>query len=84
LTNLIFDYVPEEKRADSLAITQAFAGAIGFLTTLAVSPLVTLIQANGNTVLGLPVYAQQLMSVFGVVATIGLIVYVRRVFIKKK
>lgn len=84
LTNLIFDYVPEEKRADSLAITQAFAGAIGFLTTLAVSPLVTLIQANGNTVLGLPVYAQQLMSVFGVVATIGLIVYVRCVFIKKK
>ena len=83
LTNLIFDYVPEEKRADSLAITQAFAGVAGFLTTLAVSPLVSHIQANGNTVLGLPVYAQQLMSVFGVIATLCVIVYIRCVFIKK-
>ncbi len=84
LTNLIFDYVPAEKRADSLAITQAFAGVAGFLTTLAVSPLVTHIQAKGNTVLGLPIYAQQLMSALGVIATLCVIIYVRCVFIKRK
>lgn len=44
LTNLIFDYVPPEKRADSLAVTQSIAGLTGFLATLCISPLVSHIQ----------------------------------------
>ena len=82
LTNLIFDYVPLEKRTDSLAITQAIAGLTGFLTTLCVSPLVSYIQRNNNSILGLSIYAQQFVSIIALVFTILAILYTRCVFIK--
>ena len=82
LINLIFDYVPIEKRADSLAITQALAGLTGFLTTLCISPLVSFIQSNGNKVFGLPIYAQQFVSMIALVFTLLTIFYTRCAFIK--
>ncbi len=82
LINLIFDYVPIDKRSDSLAITQATAGLIGFLTTLCVSPLVSYIQRNNNSILGLPIYAQQFVSIIALIFTVLTIVYIRFVFIK--
>ncbi len=82
LINLIFDYVPSEKRADSLAVSQAAAGLAGFLTTLAVSPLVSHIQARGNTFLGFNLYAQQVVSIISVILILAVIVYVRKVLIK--
>ena len=84
LINLIFDYVPIEKRADSLAITQAFAGFTGFLTTLCISPLVSYIQNNGNKIFGLPLYAQQFVTILALLFTVIAIFYIRYVFIRKK
>lgn len=84
LTNLIFDYVPSEKRADSIAITQAVAGIVGFSVTLAVSPLISHIQANGNKVLGIPMYAQQFVSILGAVIIFLAILYVRFVIRKRR
>lgn len=82
--NLIFDYVPVEKRADSLALSSAVAGPFGFLTVLAISPLVTHIQNAGNRFLGLPLYAQQVTSLLGALF-IGLcILYIRFVVMKLK
>jgi len=83
MINLIFDYVPPEKRADSLAFSQAFSGLAGFLSTLAVSPLVNRIQNAGNRVLGIPMYAQQLLSGVSVLMIVALLIYVRVVFPKK-
>ena len=59
-----------------MAISLAIAGVCGFFATLAVSPLVTYIQKNGNTLLGIPMYAQQLLSVIACVATLITILYV--------
>lgn len=84
LINLIFDYVPTEQRADSLAITQAIAGFTGFITTLLISPVVSQIQTSGNKVLGIPIYAQQFVSIIAVVITIAAIFYIRFIFIKRK
>ena len=84
LINLIFDYVPTEQRSDSLAITQAAAGLTGFLTTLFVSPLVTLIQKNGNRIFGLPLYAQQFVTVIALIFTVTAIVYTTFAFNKKQ
>lgn len=84
LTNLIFDYVPAGKRADSLAITQSLSGFTGFLTTLCISPLVSCIQENGNSLFGLPIFAQQVVSIIALAFTILAILYTRRVFIKRK
>ncbi|MBO5197733.1 MAG: MFS transporter [Lachnospiraceae bacterium] len=83
LTNLIFDYVQPQQRADSLAICQAFSGLAGFLTTLAVSALVSRIQGNGNYVLGIPIYAQQLISLIGVGCIVIALIYIRLVIMRK-
>ena len=82
LINLIFDYVSPNMRADSLAISQSVAGVLGFLATLTVSPLVSYIQNNGNTFLGIPIYAQQILAIVATVITLLSVVYVRKVLIK--
>lgn len=84
LTNMIFDYVTPDKRADSLAFCQALAGLSGFFATLAVSLLVAHIQENGNTFLGIHVYAQQVTSVIASVFTLACILYVHFVVKKNK
>lgn len=83
LINLIFDYVAPEKRADSLAVTQAVSGLTGFLTTLCISPLISLIQKNGNTVFGIPLYAQQFVTIISLIFTVLAILFVRFVIMKK-
>lgn len=84
LINLVFDYVTPDKRADSLAICQATAGITGFLATLLVSPLITLIQNHGNQVLGITVYAQQIVSGISVVFAIIVVIFVRFNMMKEK
>ena len=65
LTNMVFDYADGDIRADSLAMTQAAAGVAGFLATLCVSPLVSYIQGSGSQLFGIPLYAQQVVSLVG-------------------
>ncbi|MBP3333477.1 MAG: MFS transporter [Clostridia bacterium] len=63
--NLVYDYVPHNQRVAALALQNSIAGIIGFLTTTVVSLLVDHIQANGNTFLGMKVYAPQVVSAIG-------------------
>ena len=82
--NLIYDYVDKEKRIGALALKSTLAGFAGFFTTLAVSPLVSSIQENGNTFLGLNVYAQQVVSAIAVVLVVVLIIYLNTIVRKIK
>jgi hypothetical protein len=68
--------VPHSQRTGAIAIKNTVAGFIGFFTTLAVTPLVTYIQANGNKFLFLEnVCAQQVLSFFAVVVSVILVLY---------
>lgn len=82
--NLIYDYVEQEKRMGALALNSSLAGFAGFFTTLAVSPLVSYIQNNGNSFMGLNVYAQQVVSVIAVILLGVLILYLNTVVRKIK
>ena len=84
LTNIVFDYMPHEKRSDALAVSQALSGVAGFVTTLLISPMVSQIQANGNKLFGMPIYAQQAVTVISLVFTVVAILYTRFVLIKTK
>ena len=84
LINMVFDYAPPEQRADSLAIVQAAMGLAGFLATLCVSPLVVHIQGKGNCIFGLPIYAQQFVSIIAVLFTLMAYAYVHFILIKQK
>ncbi|MBQ4582510.1 MAG: MFS transporter [Oscillospiraceae bacterium] len=82
--NLIFDAVPEEERSDALALSQSLCGLAGFAATAVCGVLVSAVQAGGNRVLGLPLYAQQLMSILAAVLALLAAVYVHRTLIKTK
>lgn len=74
--NVVFDYVDESKRADALAVTQVVAGICGFAATLLVSPLVTYIQNNDNKLMGIHVYAQQVLSLLSCVLYLAAIMLI--------
>lgn len=82
--NLIFDYASPENRSDALMVKQTIYGLAGFLATLAVTPLVTFIQNNGNRIFGINIYAQQVLSAISVVLGILVIVYLQKVVLKIK
>ena len=77
IMNLIFDYVPYEKRTGAVAILYTIGGITGFLSTLAVKPLVDHVQSNGNTFLFIEsVCAQQILSVLSAILTLATLIYV--------
>lgn len=71
-----YDYVDKKNRTAALALKNAITGITGFLTTLLVTFPVKMIQQNGNTFLGIPVYAQQVTSIFSFLAVIGILFYI--------
>ncbi|MBR2296681.1 MAG: MFS transporter [Clostridia bacterium] len=76
LINLCYDYVEPQKRTDALAISLAISGVCGFLATLAVSPLVSYIQNNNDTLFGIQIYAQQVLSIIAFLMTMLTMLYV--------
>ena len=82
--NLVYDYVEREDRMGAFALSKCISGTVGFLVTLAVRPLVDYIQANGNTFLGMHLYAQQALSAVGAVLLVVAIVYLNTVVKKMK
>lgn len=84
LINLCYDYVSPAKRTDALAVSLAISGVCGFLTTLAVSPIVSAVQKNGNMVLGVNIYAQQILSAIAALMTIITMLYVTLSMVRGK
>lgn len=84
LINLMYDYVEEDQRVNALAINQTFYGVSGFITALALSPVLAVVQKNGNRFLEMTVYAQQLFSAFSLIITIVLLIYTMKVVNKIK
>ncbi len=82
--NLVYDYVEHSKRISALAIKGVICGIVGFLTTLFVSMLVEKIQANGNSIFGIKMYAQQVVSIIGAVVTALGVIYINLVLRKTK
>lgn len=82
LINLVYDYVEVERRADAIAVTQAVSGVVGFMTTLAISPLISLIQKQGG-LFGMNFYAQQAASFIAFAFCGATILYITAAFGRK-
>ena len=80
--NLIYDYVANKKIIGALALRGVFSGVFSFLTTFVTSFLVEKIQANGNCLFGINVYAQQVVSAIGAVVAVLSIIYINTVLKK--
>lgn len=73
--NLILEYVPRERVDYATALNQCIIGVAGFLSSLVASALLSAVQKNGNTVLGMHMYAQQLLSAVSAAMILGIVVY---------
>ena len=81
-SNLMLDYVPADKSDYAIALNSCIIGLAGFGSTLVGSALLSDIQANGNTFLGIPIYAQQLLCAISAAITVVIILYL--VFVIRK
>lgn len=80
--NLIFDHVTAEKRTAALSVKNTIYGLTGFLTVSAVTPLLSRIQNQGNQLFGIPLYAQQVLSMIACLLTILTAIYARTMVMK--
>lgn len=81
-TNIVFDYVAPERRTSVLAVKQTLGGVLGFVATLAATPLVEYIQQRGNIVFGKTVYAQQILAAISFLLVVCLLIYLKKVVYK--
>ena len=83
IMNLIFDYVPMEKRTGAVAILYTIGGITGFVSTLCAKPIVDAVQSNQNSFLFFEhIYAQQILSVISALFALSTLLYVN-LFVKK-
>ncbi len=66
LTNIIYNFVDERLVVQAIALKNSIAGLFGFLISLLAARLLSFVQANGNSFLGLRVYGQQVLSVISI------------------
>lgn len=75
LINILFQYVPAKDRVGAMGLYSALGGISAFAGSLAGGAILDKIQGAGNTVLGLPMYAQQFLSLISFVGLCVLVVY---------
>ena len=72
---LIFSVVDESERTSALAFKSVITGLFGFITTLLISPLFTLLQSKAISVFGIDLFAQQVLAIVSFFITLGLLIY---------
>lgn len=82
--NLILEYVPKEKGNYAIALNSCIIGLAGFGSTLVGSAILSSIQANGNTVFGIHMFAQQFLCMISAIVTVAIIAYLVLVIRKLK
>ena len=78
-TNIVLEVIPVEEQTAALSLSTIITGIAGFVVTLAVSPFVDYMLANGSQLFGRTIYAQQILSAANVF--INIIVILCYIFI---
>ena len=84
LINITYAYVDVKYFVQAAALKDCIAGVFGFLCALASGKLLDVIQKNGNTVFGIPVYAQQVQSAISLIFTVAALVFAQIALSHKK
>ncbi len=82
--NILYSYVDNTYFAQALAIKNCIAGLCGFGAAIVAGKLLSYVQANGNSIFGIPVFGQQVLSAVSLVLTVIVLLYVRFVVTKQK
>ncbi len=82
LMNIYFDYVPAAERTATLGVKAAIGGVCGFIATSLASVALARMQSVEMSIAGMPVYAQQVLSLVSTVLCLIATLYV--VFVIKR
>ena len=84
MMNITYNYVESDYFVQASAIKNSIGGICGFGASLLESRILTAVQNNGNTVFGIPMYGQQLLSALSVVLLIVCLLFTHFVISKQK
>lgn len=82
--NMTYSYLDEEYIVHGMALNDAVRGVCGFLASLVGGRILNAVQAGGNTLFGMTVYGQQVLSCISLLLTVVTIVFNRLVVGKQK
>ena len=82
--NILYSYVDADYFVEAMAIKNSIAGVIGFGASLLGARLLAAVQANGNTLFGLSLYGQQVLSLLSCILVLACIIFLRTVIEKQK
>ncbi len=77
--NILYSYVDADYFVEAMAIKNSIAGVLGFAASLVGAKILAAVQQNGNTLFGLPMYGQQLLSLLSCVLVLICILFLRTV-----
>lgn len=82
--NITYSYVDSKYITQAMAIKNCIGGLFGFGASMLGGKILDIVQANNNTVLGIHVYGQQILSAISFVTVVVTIIYIKKVIEKQK
>lgn len=82
--NITYSYVDQRYFTQAMSIKNCLSGIFGFGASILGGKLLKLIQANGNSLFGIHIYAQQFLSVISFVFTVILLIHMKLVIEKQQ
>ena len=82
--NITYSYVKSEYIAQAMAIQNCISGVLGFGASIVGSYILGYVQQNNNTVFGIHMYGQQLLSAISLLIVIFAIIYDKAVVEKQE
>lgn len=82
--NIIYNFVEDKYFVQASALKNSIGGGVGFLVAIVSSNVMRAVQANGNQIFGVTVYAQQILSLASLVFVILAIAFAHKFLEKRK
>jgi len=82
--NMLYSYVNKDYFVQAYAIKSSIGGIIGFLASLVGSKILGAVQSNGNTLFGMTVYGQQILSAISLLFAVFAALFTHFVICRQK
>lgn len=82
--NIVYSYVDSKYIVQAMAIKNCIGGLFGFGASLLGGMILDYVQKNGNSLFGLNVYGQQVLTAISFVVIVISIIYIRKTIVKQK
>ena len=82
--NITYSYVEGDYIVQAMAVKNSIGGLLGFGASLLGSRILMVVQSNGNSLFGISLYGQQLLSVISLLITMAALIFNHLIIEKQK